>query len=97
MTAFSFQASAGKLVECDSEFDVLACEGALGVRGEDARHLVPSDVDVGVMIGDLGGGADPNDEAQSLVEVAELKRSADRLAVACPCVMIGEERFNLIV
>ena len=46
MTAFSFQASAGKLVECDSEFDVLACEGALGVRGEDARHLVPSDVDV---------------------------------------------------
>ena len=54
------------------------------VRREDQAHGVPPDVDVGVVVGRLGGGADRVDEGKGGREVVQLDRGDQDVTVAGP-------------
>src|SRR5450755_1861775 len=78
-------------------------QAARVVRGEDQAHLVPADVDVGMVVGGLGGGADLVDEGQRRGEVAQRHGGGELVVLALPgdplfgqrCVDVGrrEHRF----
>ena len=51
---------------------------------EGQAHRVPADVDVGVVVGRLGGGADRVDEGQGGGEVVQLDRRDELVALAGP-------------
>lgn len=60
-------------------------ETALGVRGELEANLVPAvHVNVGVMVGHLGGVGDTVDERDRLREVLKGKLPHDRLVITVP-------------
>ena len=55
-----------------------------GVCREDQGDLVPTDVDIGMVIGLLGGEGNPVDEAHRLGEVGELEGLRDLLTFDRP-------------
>src|ERR1700732_1399314 len=59
-------------------------QAARVVGGEDEAHLVPADVDVGMVVGGLGGGADLVDEGQRPGEVAQRHGGGELVVLALP-------------
>lgn len=65
--------------------------------GEGEGHLVPPDVDVGVVIGLLGSHRDTGHETHRLTEVLEGEQSGDLLAGPRPVRVRFEESVDLVV
>src|SRR5437763_2661518 len=74
----------GLIANRAGELEILAREAAGVVGGEDERHGVVADVDVGMVAGGLGEAAHPVDERQRLPEIAEPIRPAQLAAGALP-------------
>src|SRR5438067_5193471 len=70
----------GLIANRAGELEILAREAAGVVGGEDERHGVVADVDVGMVAGGLGEAAHPVDERQRLPEIAEPIRPAQLAA-----------------
>ena len=63
---------------------------------EHDRHLVPPDVDVGMMVGNLGCDSDAGHESHRFVEVGESERARDRLARPFPMGVFDGEGTDLV-
>ena len=59
-------------------------------------HLVPPDVDVGVMLGRLGQGADPVDEGERFGKVVELEIGDELVLTPLPVLQILHLPGNLV-
>src|SRR5580692_616177 len=59
-------------------------QAARVMRREHETHLVPADVDVGMVVGGLGGGADLVDEGQRPGEVAQRHGGGELVVLAHP-------------
>ncbi len=73
-----------KLVDLGSEVDVSLRKATFGVRRQLQRHLVPPDVDVGVMVGGLGALCDGVDEGHGGRKVVTLGHFDDGITLASP-------------
>lgn len=67
------------------------------VRSEREGHLVPSDVDIGVVIEPLSDQSHPCDEPHRGHEIGESERPPDRVPVALPLRVLPEKPFDLEV
>ena len=67
-------------------------DAARVVRGQGQAHGVPPDVDVGVVVGRLGGGADGVDEGEGGGEVVQLDRRHQDVALAGPVQVLLVQR-----
>jgi hypothetical protein len=83
-------------VELACEVQVFGRECLLGVRGEHDRDLVPADVDVGVVVGNLGGKTNAGHESHRLIEIGERERARDRLARPFPMGVFDGEDTDLV-
>ena len=67
-------------VDLGGQFDVPLGKSAHVVTGKRQGHLVPADVDVGVVERPLGGDADPHHEPESVGKILEFECAGDGLA-----------------
>ena len=81
---FVHGADYGALAEAANTFRGLLGEGAKVMRGEGERHLVPADVDVGMVPGFLGKPGHGVDEPDGRREVLELVGTRDDLRLPSP-------------
>jgi hypothetical protein len=86
----------GECVELRSQSEVFRCQRPLRVCRKKTCHLVPSDIDVWVMIGDFGCCTDSYDKSQGLVEVIEYELSPYRDTVKRPLWMIRQKAGYLV-
>ena len=87
----------GNSVERLAKLEVLGREGSLGVGGEGHSHLVPSDVDVGVVVCYLGCEGCVRDESNCFGEILEHEGSRYFLTVKCPIRVIGDELLSFML
>ncbi len=72
------------LLDLDGEIGVLFGERTFGMGAEGQGHLVPTDVDVGVVVGHLGGEGDLNHKPDRSAETVELEGAAQFFAGDVP-------------
>ena len=88
-------AGSGEPVELACEVEVFGRQSGFGVGREHNGHLVPTDVDIRVVIGNLRGERNPDDEPDRLREVLEYERTGDRIALAFPRRVFAGELVEL--
>ena len=66
------------------QLEVFLRQRSLAVGGEDEGHLVPADVDIGVVVGGLGHESHPYHESHRLCEIGEDKGPANHFVFQLP-------------
>jgi hypothetical protein len=84
-----------KCVRLASEREVARRQTVRIVRGQRERHAAPPDVDIGVMVGFLGGKSHLHGERYRLGEARKNERPAQNLAFAGPLGQLAQSSVDL--
>src|ERR687895_720993 len=87
----------GQSGEAAGKLEVVPSEPALRVRGDRDRHLVPRDLEVGVVVHLLGLRRQAVHEVDRALEVVELEGALDRVTLPFPAVEPRQALLDLLV